>query len=412
MNLFGFDIQLRPKERLITVEDYRGEARRRVPKMVWSYIDEGADDLSTLKGNRSAFSQWRLRSKVLTGIRAPNLGTTVAGVPLSLPLMLAPTGFLGLAHWKADINAARAAARAGTQFVASTATTWSMEEIKEATPENRFFQLYPREGEVAANLMRRAWASGYRGLMVTVDVPTIGNREKERRYGMGIPPMMTPQALCNIVRYPAWLYNVLRHQRIGGRNLVNKGGIAAAIESADIQSREMVQAALTWEDLKWMRQQWKGSLFVKGILDPADAERAVRLGADGIVVSNHGGRQLDFALPSLEALPHIVAAVGDRAEVLLDGGVRRGSDVIKALALGARAVMVGRPYVYGATVAGERGVLSILDIFRSEIERNLILMGCPGVTDLDPSWLIPLHGAPQRETAIADGFTVMKGDAA
>jgi L-lactate dehydrogenase (cytochrome)/(S)-mandelate dehydrogenase len=412
MNVFGFDIQAKPKERLITVEDYRAEARRRVPRMVWSYIDEGADDLATLKGNREAFARYQLRSNVLTGVGTPDVTTTVAGVPLSMPVMLAPTGFLGLAHWKADINAAKAAEKAGTRFVVSTATTWSLEEIREASNTDHFFQLYPREGEVAANLMRRAWAAGYRVLMVTVDVPTIGNREAERRNGMGIPPVITPAGLLNIARYPGWIYNILRHQRIGGRNLVDKGGIAAAVESADIQSREMVQSTLNWEDFKWMREQWKGALFIKGILDPADAERAVRIGADGVVVSNHGGRQLDNALPSLDALPGVVAAVGGRAEVLLDGGVRRGSDVIKAVALGARAVMIGRPYVYGATAAGEQGVSGILDIFKSELVRNLTLMGCPNVAGLDRSWLISNRSVEQRSPAVRGAFPVLEGDAA
>lgn len=389
MNLFGFSVQGSSSEQMVTVEDYRNAARRRVPKMVWSYIDEGADELYTLTGNRDAFTRWRLRSKVLTGVGTPDLATSVAGVPLSMPVLLAPTGFLGLANWKADINAARAAEKRGTRFVVSTATTWSLEEIREASPIDHFFQLYPREGQVATNLMRRAWQAGYRVLMVTVDVPTIGNREAERRNGMGIPPVITPRNLVNIACYPRWIYEVLRHQRIGGRNLVDRGGVAAAVESAGIQAREMVQSTLNWDDLRWMREQWKGKLFVKGILDPHDAEQAVRLGADGIVVSNHGGRQLDHALPSLDALPAVVSAVGGRAEVLLDGGVRRGSDVIKAVALGAKAVMIGRPYVYGATAAGQPGVEAILEIFRSEIERNLTLMGCPAISELDSDWVIP-----------------------
>lgn len=412
MNLFGFDIQARSRNQLITVEDYRKKARKRVPKMVWSYIDEGADELVTLKGNREAFAKWRLRSSVLTGAGTPSLKTSVAGVPISMPLILAPTGFLGLAHWKADINAARGAEKAGTRFVVSTATTWSLEEIRAASPLDHFFQLYPREGEVATNLMRRAWAAGYRVLMVTVDVPTIGNREEERRDGMGIPPVITPASLLNISRHPGWIYNVLRHQRIGGRNLVNKGGIAAAVESAGIQSREMVQSTFNWGDLKWMREQWRGTLFVKGILSPADAERAVAIGADGVVVSNHGGRQLDYAVPSLEALPDIVAAIDGKAEILLDGGVRRGSDVIKAVALGARAVMIGRPYVYGATVSGEAGVSSILEIFRSEIERNLILMGCASVSELDRTWVVPARQSHHREKSATSPFPIVGEDAA
>jgi isopentenyl diphosphate isomerase/L-lactate dehydrogenase-like FMN-dependent dehydrogenase len=388
VNLFGFDLRWAAPETLITVEDYRHAARRRLPAMVWSYVDGGADDRETLRDNREAFSRWALRSVTLAGNGTPDLATSVGGVPLSMPLMFAPTGFLGLSHWRGDIHAARAAAAAKTRYVVSTASSWSLEEIAEASPIGHFFQLYPREGDIAAKLMRRAWAAGYRVMMVTVDVPVVGNRESERHNGMGIPPVMTPRRMLNIARHPAWAFNVLRHQRIGGRNLVNGAGIAAAVEAADIQNREMVQATLNWNDFAWMREQWKGKLYVKGVLDPADAVRAVELGADGVVVSNHGGRQLDFALSSLEALPGVVAAVGGRAEILLDGGVRRGTDVLKAVALGARAVMIGRPYVYGVAAAGEEGAAGILEIFRSEMLRSLTLMGCPSVAALDRSWVL------------------------
>jgi isopentenyl diphosphate isomerase/L-lactate dehydrogenase-like FMN-dependent dehydrogenase len=399
--MFGFDVKLKAPETLVTVDDYRHAARRRLPDMVWAYVDGGADDRSTLQGNRDAFSRWALRARMLAGHATHDLGTTVAGVKLSMPLMFAPTGFLGLSHWHGDIDAARAAEKAGTRYVVSTASSWSLEEIAAASGVGHFFQLYPREGDIAAKLMRRAWAAGYRTMMVTVDVPIVGNREGERRKGMGIPPVLTPRRMLNIARHPAWAYNVLRHQRIGGRNLVDAGGVAAAVKSAEIQSRHMVQSTLNWDDFAWMREQWKGPLYVKGILDPEDAERAVGLGADGIVVSNHGGRQLDFALSSLDALPAIVRAVGARAEILLDGGVRRGSDVLKAVALGARAVMIGRPYVYGVAAAGERGASAILEIFRSEMERSLTLMGCGSVQDLDRSWILPREGFPDATPTTA-----------
>jgi isopentenyl diphosphate isomerase/L-lactate dehydrogenase-like FMN-dependent dehydrogenase len=394
VNLFGFDLHWMAPETFITVEDYRRSAHRRLPAMVWSYVDGGADDRETLRDNREAFSRWALRSRVLAGNGAPNLSTTVASVPLSMPLLFAPTGFLGLSHWQGDILAARAAAAAGTRYVVSTASSWSVEEIAEASPAGHFFQLYPREGDIAARLMQRAWAAGYRVMMVTVDVPVVGNREGERRSGMGIPPVMTPRRLLNVARHPLWALDVLLHQRIGGRNLVNAAGIAAAVEAADIQNREMVQATLNWADVAWVRDQWKGKLYVKGILDPEDAIRAVDIGADGVVVSNHGGRQLDFALSSLEALPGVASAIGDRAEILLDSGVRRGTDVLKALALGARAVMIGRPYVYGIAAAGERGAAGVLEIFRSEMERSLTLMGCPSVTALDRSWIMRRSRTP------------------
>ncbi len=388
MNLFGFDVRWRAPETLVTVEDYRKAARRRLPAMVWSYVDGGADDRETLRDNRDAYSRWGLRARMLAGHGTPELATTLAGVPVSMPLLFAPTGFLGLSHWRGDLDAAQAAAAAGTRYVVSTASSWTLEEIAEASPAGHFFQLYPREGDIAAKLMRRAWAAGYRVMMVTVDVPVVGNREGERRNGMGIPPVLTPRRMLNVARHPTWALNVLRHQRIGGRNLVDGAGIAAAVEAADIQNREMVQSTLNWADFAWMREQWKGKLYIKGVLDPEDAVRAVDIGADGVVVSNHGGRQLDFCLSSLEALPAVVAAVGHRAEVLLDGGVRRGTDVLKAVALGARAVMIGRPYVYGIAAAGERGAAGVLEIFRTEMERSLSLMGCPSVQALDRSWVL------------------------
>ncbi len=411
MNLFGFDVKWTAPETLITVEDYRRAARRRLPDMVWSYVDGGADDRETLRDNRDSFSRWALRSQALAGHGTPKLATTVAGVPVAMPLLLAPTGFLGLSQWQGDLHVARAAAAAGTRYVVSTASSWSLEEISAASPIGHFFQLYPREGDIATKLMRRAWAAGYRVMMVTVDVPVVGNREAERRHGMGIPPVLTPRRMLNIARHPGWALNVLLHQRIGGRNLVDGAGIAAAVEAADIQNREMVQATLNWTDFQWMRDQWKGKLYIKGVLDPEDAVRAVDIGADGVVISNHGGRQLDFALSSMEALPGVVAAVGHRAEVLLDSGVRRGTDVLKALSLGARAVMVGRPYVYGVTVGGEQGASHILEIFRSEMERSLTLMGCPSVQALDRSWIVPrdIGSSPPPPAALP---ALLRGQAA
>lgn len=397
MNVFGFDVKWTSPASLITVEDYRQAARRCLPKMIWAYVDGGADDRVTLQDNRDAFGRWALKSLVLAGHAAPDLRTSVAGVDIDMPLLLAPTGFIGLSHWHGDIDAARASARAGTRYVVSTASSWSLEEIAAESGIGHFFQLYPREGDIADKLMRRAWAAGYRAMMVTVDVPVIGNREAERRYGMGIPPLLTPATMLDIARHPTWAWRMLRHQRIGGRNLVNGAGVAAAVKSAEIQSRHMVQSTLNWDDFAWMRKMWKGPLFIKGILDPVDARRAVALGADGVVVSNHGGRQLDFALSSLDALGPVVDAVGHQVEVLLDGGVRRGSDVLKAVALGAKAVMVGRPYIYGATTAGEKGISAILEIFRSEMARSMTLMGCPDVRSLDRSWLIRRGCDPTME---------------
>ncbi len=386
--MFGFRQQLRPLEKLISVEDYRRRAKRQVPKMIWAYVDGGADDEITLRENLAAFRRLRLRAKVLTGHRRRDLSTTVADVPIDLPILFAPTGLTGLSYWHGDVAAARAAESRGTRYVVSTASSWTIEEIVRETYEPPFFQLYPQEGDLAARLMDRAWTSGCRVLMLTVDVPVLGNREGERRLGMDRPPVLTPWHLADLARHPTWTYSAARHGRISARHMVDSGGVRAAVASVGIQERNLMQSSLSWDDLSWVRDRWRGKLLVKGILDPDDTRRAIALGVDGIVVSNHGGRQLDGVPATLDALPGVVAAAGGRTEVLLDGGVRRGTDVIKALALGARAVLIGRPYVYGLIVGGERGAGAILDVFRQEMDRALTLMGVARVADLDPSCLV------------------------
>lgn len=395
MKAFGFELRWRAKERLVSVRDYRRAARRRLPPMVRHYVDGGADDLVSIRDNREAFSRWSLRARVLAGHEHRDLSTTVAEVPVELPVLLAPTGLTGLTHWAGDIAAARAAADRGTRYVLSTVSSWSIEEVVGASDVRPFFQLYPHTGEIAAMLMRRAWAAGIRVMVVTVDLPARGNREGERRYGLAVPPVLTPRRVLDVAAHPRWTYRLLRHQRIAARNLAPGAGLAEAASSVDIQTREMLQPTLNWDDLAWMRDQWKGPLYVKGVLDPDDAKRAVALGLDGVIVSNHGGRQLDFAAAPLDALPGVVDAVGERAEVLLDGGIRRGTDVVKALALGARAVLIGRPYLYGMAVRGEQGITHILDIFREEIDRALVFMGAQSIHELDRSWLIPRDRDPR-----------------
>jgi L-lactate dehydrogenase (cytochrome)/(S)-mandelate dehydrogenase len=397
MSLFVF--RLRSRERLISVEDYRLAAAKLVPQLVWTYVEGGADDLVTAARNREAFARWVLRARMMTGHAERRLASTVAGVEIDLPVLLAPTGTLGLSHWRGDLAAARAAEAAGTRLVLSTASSWSIEEVAAGTSADHFFQLYPG-GERTRTLMRRAWHAGYRALFVTVDVPVIGNREGERRHGFMRAPSVDPRAIAltprealDVARHPRWLYDLYRHGRGSMRNLLPAAGIDATFASIEILHRELDQATFSWDDLRWIREQWPGSVYVKGLLDAEDAVRAVTIGCDGLVVSNHGGRQLDHAPAALDALPAIVAAVGDRAEVLLDGGVRRGTDVVKALALGARAVLIGRPQIYGLIVGGERGVADVLAIFRSEIDRVLALMGVGGVHELDRSSVIALEDA-------------------
>jgi len=396
-----FEYRWRAPETLISVEDYRQAAARRVPRLVWDYIEGGADDLVTVRRNRTAFSRWSLRARMMTAYPERELSTTVAGVELGLPVLLAPTGALGLSHWRGDLAAARAAEAAGTRLVLSTASSWSIEEVAAGTRADHFFQLYPG-GDETATLMQRAWACGYRALFVTVDVPVLGNREGERRFGytrsgtIGRTLTLTPRETLDMARHPRWVVDLYRHGRGSMRNLLEESGVGATFQSIDILHREIDRATFAWADLEWIREHWPGAVYVKGVLDPEDAVRAVAMGCEGVVVSNHGGRQLDHSLSALDALGPIVAAVGDRAEVLLDGGIRRGTDVVKALALGARAVMIGRAQIYGLIVGRERGVVDVLEIFRTELDRALALMGVQSVHELDRSWVIP-YDAPSLD---------------
>ena len=397
----------------ITVEDYRRLARRALPKMVWAYVDGGAEELSTLRANREAFSRWCLRTRVLTGKEARDLSVEVGGVPLELPVLLAPTGMAGMTHWMGELGAFQAAEEAGTRAILSSASNYSMEEVARGTSEHHFFQLYPWADEstgaraLSESLLARAAAAGYRALVVTVDVPVHGNREGERRQGMGAPPILTPGRVADAALRPRWWYGFLRYQRTSLRNLVDEGGAKATVRSVQVQYRWM-RPELDWDDFAWMREQWAGPLFIKGVLDPDDAARAVDLGATGVIVSNHGGRQLDGAPASLDALPAVVARVGDQAEVLMDGGIRRGSDIVKALCLGAKAVCVGRPYLYGLAARGPRGVGEVLAVLRGEIQRTMTLMGVDRLSDLDRSWLLPAHEVLEDtgggRTSLVDSF--------
>jgi isopentenyl diphosphate isomerase/L-lactate dehydrogenase-like FMN-dependent dehydrogenase len=386
----AFSYRLRAAPRPTSVDDYRRRARRRVPRMAWAYIDRGAETEATLAANRSAFSRWSLRQRVLTGVEEPRLDPEIGGVPLSMPILLAPTGLSGLAHASGEPALARAAERAGTRAVVSTAASYSIEEVAESTRERHFFQLYPGPAgtDLTERFIDRAREAGYAGLMVTVDTPAIGNRDAERRAGMGATPVLTPAAVLDAALRPAWTLGYLREGRIVARNFVEATGARAGVEAVK-KHQKVVRPDMVWDDLARMRERWDGAFMVKGILDPDDAEQAVAIGADAVVVSNHGGRQLDGAPATLDALPAIADRVGDRTTVILDGGVRRGADVVKALCLGADAVMIGRPALYGLATAGQSGVEGVLDILRTELETTLTLMGVPSTTALGPEHLLP-----------------------
>lgn len=380
---------LSARERPISVAGYRRAARRALPDMVWTYVENGAEDEVTLAGNRAAFRRWSLRQRVLRGAAERKMAVNLEGAELSLPVMVSPTGLCGMVHWSGEAAVAAGAAGAGSRMVLSAASSYSLEEVAEASPAGHWFQIYPwRDKEFVDLILSRARRSGYRVLVLTVDVPVFGNREGERLRGMGIPPVLTPRRILDAVAHPRWAYGFLRYQRVSMRNFVTTGGLSAGASSARAHGDRLTRSQLDWDDFARVRALWNGPCYIKGILDPADAERAVSLGADGIVVSNHGGRQLDSAPATLDALPAIVDRVGSRATVLLDGGVRRGSDVVKALCLGAAGCLIGRPMIYGLAAGGAAGVTDVLEILRQEIDRTLALMGCADIADLERSWLI------------------------
>lgn len=384
----GFAYRLRTPVPLVAVDDYHRAAQRALPKMVWAYLDGGADDERTLRRNREAFTGWLLRQHVLAGHREADIAVTVAGEPLALPVVLAPTGLSGLAHWTGELGAARAAERAGTRLTLSTASSYSIEEVAAGTEQDHWFQLYPwgERGDSSSfmdSMLDRARDAGFRTLVVTADVPVQGNRVGERRTGMGHPPILTPRRIADAAIRPRWWYGLLRHQRMTMRNITAARGPGGAVAGPAAQQRRM-RPDLTWREVAALRDRWDGPFLVKGVLEPADAVRAVDdIGATGVIVSNHGGRQLNATVAALDALPGVADAVGDRATVLLDSGVRTGTDVVTAIALGADAVLIGRPFLYGLAVAGSAGVEAVLHILAAEIRQTLLLMGVATVTHLD-----------------------------
>ncbi|MFL6603444.1 MAG: alpha-hydroxy acid oxidase [Steroidobacteraceae bacterium] len=399
-SLKHYEFKLRTSSLPISVEGYRRLARKSVPQMVWAFLEGGSDDLVSLTENRAAFRRYKLRPRVLTGVSKPDLSAVIAGTKVELPIGLAPTGAAGLTHWTGDVAATRAAEVAGTRAILSSACSYTVEEVAEATQQQHWFQLYPIGSRSnIEDLMRRARSAGFTALFVTVDVPVVGNRERERETGMGVPLRLTPARCLNLACHPRWLAGFVAHKRVVPVHYAEWAAKADALETstrrsartaaraAQEQARHL-QGDLRWEDVAWMRDQWKGRFYVKGIMNPDDAEHAIdTLGAQGVVVSNHGGRQLDNVQGTLDALPAIVERIGDRADVYLDGGVRRGTDVIIALCLGAKAVFIGRPYLYGLAAAGQAGVEAILAIFREELQRDLVLLGCKSSSALDKSWL-------------------------
>jgi L-lactate dehydrogenase (cytochrome) len=337
-----------------------------------------------LDRNLTAFDRWALVPRTLVDVAAIDTGTTVLGQAIDWPVMLAPTGMSRVFHPAGERAVARAAAKAGTVYTLSTMSSVSMEEIGGLTSAPKWFQVYCfRDRELTREFLARAKASGFTGLVVTVDVPVPANRERDRRSGMTIPPKLTLASMTRFARRPGWVYDYLTNPPPILANVIHKiteGSTGATSLTAYIHRQ--FDPSVTWKDVEWMVGQWDGPVIIKGILHQEDARNAARIGARAIIVSNHGGRQLDTASASLDALPRIVDAAGDSLEVIMDGGIRRGTHVLKALALGAKACMIGRAYLYGLCAGGEAGIDRSLTLLRAEIGRDMALIGARTVAEV------------------------------
>ncbi len=371
---------------IVNIDDLRRAARRRLPRALFDYIDGGAEDERTMRANQADFARYSFRPRVLVDVSQRDQSTTVLGQRIASPLILSPTGFTGLFWPHGEAVAARAAGRKDVIFTASTMSICPMEEIARAATGPLWFQLYVwRDREVVQSLIERAQAAGFRVLVVTVDTPVLGQRERDVRSGLVLPPRITVRNVLDTMRRFSWLRGVLTNPRPTFGNFVGTAGVSHDAVSLASFTTQQFSPAVSWREVDWYRSIWQGPIALKGVLSPEDARLAIEHGIEAIIVSNHGGRQLDGAPSAVEVLPEIVDAVDSRAEVILDGGVRRGSDVVKAIALGARVCMIGKAFNYGVAAAGQRGVEKAIDILQTEIDRTLALIGRRTLADLDRS---------------------------
>lgn len=373
------------------IEDLRTSAQRRLPKGVFEFVDRGSEDEVALRNNRAAFERIKLSPRPLVDVSRRSQAIELFGHSLKMPIAIAPTGTAGLMWYQGELELARAAAAAGIPFTLATGSMTAMEKIAEQAPGRLWFQLYMwPDRSMSHKLVERARLAGFEALVVTVDGVVSGNREYNLRNGFTVPFSYSRRNIVDVMRHPRWMVGVLGRYMLGNGmpryenyplELKNK------ITAAPMGKSMMRNDSLNWDDLRMLRKIWPHTLIVKGIMHPRDALQAAACGADAIVVSNHGGRNFDSLAAPIDVLPHVADAVGNRLAVLMDSGVRRGSDVVKALALGAKAVMIGRPTLYGTAVGGEAGAARAIGIFREEIDRALAHLGCAGTSELDRSCL-------------------------
>ncbi len=366
------------------IDDLRTMAKARVPRVFFDYADSGSYSEQTLRANRADLEAIKLRQRVLVDISKRSLSTTVLGQKLAAPLILAPVGLLGMQHGDGEILAARAANTAGIPFTLSTMSIGSIEQVAEATGKPFWFQLYViRDRGFSRALMDRAIAAKVDTLVLTVDLQVLGQRHKDVRNGLTVPPEFRFKNVVDIATKPAWAWSVLRGK---SKTFGNISGHVPGMENVNSLSKwtqDQFDPGLNWKDIEWIKDYWPGHLVIKGILDSDDARTAVKMGADAIVVSNHGGRQLDGTSSSIAMLPRVADAVGGDTEILFDGGIRAGADIVRALALGARACLIGRSYVWGLGAGGQAGVAKAIDILKNELSVTMALTGTAKVADLD-----------------------------
>ncbi|MFO1091047.1 MAG: alpha-hydroxy acid oxidase [Hyphomicrobiales bacterium] len=371
------------------VEEMRQIARRRVPKMFYDYVDSGSWTEGTYRANETAFDKIGLRQRVAVDLSSRSLKSTMIGQDVAMPVALAPTGLTGMVHPDGEIIAARVCESLGIPFTLSTMSICSIEDIAEHTSKPFWFQLYVmRDRDFVHRLIDRAKAARCSALVLTLDLQILGIRHKDVRNGLTVPPKPTLPNLIDLAFKPRWLMGMAGTPRRTFRNIAGHVQGISDTSSLSIWTAEQFDAALNWDDVKWIRDRWGGKLILKGILDPADAERAAETGADALIVSNHGGRQLDGAAATIDALPAVVAAAGNRIEVHLDSGIRSGQDVLKALALGAKGTYIGRAYLYGLGAYGEPGLRRVLEMLRTELDLSMAFCGRRSIEEIDETILL------------------------
>ena len=375
---------------ITTIEDLRVLAEKRVPRMFYDYADSGSWTESTYRANESDFQKIKLRQRVAVNMEGRSTATKLIGIDAKMPVCIAPVGLTGMEHADCEIHAARAAEKFGIPFTLSTMSICSIEDVAENTSAPFIFQLYMmRDRDAMARMIDRAKAAKCSALVLTLDLQVIGQRHKDLKNGLTAPPRPTLANIINLATKPRWCLGMLGTKRHTFRNLVGHVKEVSDMKSLGAWTREQFDPSLSWADIAWVKERWGGKLILKGIMDVEDAVLAVKSGADALVVSNHGGRQLDGAPSSIEALPAIVAAVGSDIEVWMDGGIRSGQDVLKAWALGAKGVMIGRAMVYGLGAMGEAGVSKALEIIHKELDVTMAFCGHTNLLHVDQNILLP-----------------------